>query len=259
MAFKIVVMVVVFLLTFAGCAQTPVYEILQKPTYEWSVEDCRLLIANSTSHNFTSDSRVLAMATPFTPVVVTALGREQQKKNKLTEVQYQSTMDELMYFTLGMFVDWHRGQYVDKRGNYYKNESQQLDSLLFLLRLKNKTWPCIPPIVSDVVPNPNRTSADGNIGVMRPLLSLADWPCYTPDISDLDNRIILRNDKNVEMKPRFVWGRKNSTLGNEETLFVMFPLRSDSSCFLEDVQELYLEIRGFESTIRLKFDISLLQ
>ena len=248
------------LLGMCSCGLNPYSEITQEPSTKWSIEDCRVIVAHASSHNFfDKDSKLVVTATPFTPLVVTALGRLQQKAKLLSEAKYHGTVDELAFFNLGMFVDWEQEQYIDKHGNFYKKTISDLDSLLILLTIKNKTWPCVPPVVFISVPNKYGGESVTGGGGFFPLFELSDWPCYAPDITDLEDRIFLENWKKERLTPRFVWGRKHTILNKEETLYAMFPLRQGTSHFLEKCQTMYLVITGFENIVRLKFDLSTIQ
>jgi hypothetical protein len=243
---------------FVGCGYKDIYtEILSRQTSEWSFEDCRLLIAHSTKHNFQSESKVIVIVTPFTPLVVTALAKQQQMTKQLTTAEYFSYADELAYSTIGMFIDWQKNLYVDKRGNYYKKDIKQLDSLLFLITLKNITYPCISPLVIRYY----GSSGEQSYGSIEPLFGndMSLWPCYFPDITDLERRIFLINDSNDTLKPEFVWGRKDPMLNKEEVLFVMFKFRDGDKHFLQNSKQFYLRIVGFESEIELPFEVSELE
>jgi hypothetical protein len=122
-----------------------------------------------------------------------------------------------------------------------------LDQLQFLLTLRNNSWPCAVP---------TQTLKVGNSYHQVPLATQADWPCYIPGITDLDQRILLVNDKGVSLKPRYVWGRRNNELTLEETLVVMFDLRKDGVHLFDGSENIYLVLTGFENEIRLKFPLS---
>ncbi len=236
----------------AGCfyfGRDDYEDVLKKPSSEWSSRDCLTIVLGVMQHNlFDQATNVTVIATPYYPSVVIAIGRIQQQTKHLSEREFQTQLDTSLLLQSGVYMDWRKTMIVDPRGNYVKDKSQ-FDSLMFLVTLKNRSWPCAVPLQQV------RTS-DGGV-IMMPLMSMADWPCYIPDIGDLEERIFLSNDRGDTVRPRYVWGRRNSQLTMDETLVAMFPFGSlNGHPFLEDSENIYLIVRGFEKDLKLQFPVS---
>ena len=92
-----------------------------------------------------------------------------------------------------------------------------------------------------------------------PSLKPYDWPCYIPDIINLEQNIFLINEKNKFIKPKYVWGKRRSQLTMEETLLVMFQLREGNYHFLDGSEKIYLGIKGFNADIKLELPLSLIR
>jgi len=192
---------------------------------------------------YDQQSTIRVFATPYYPSVVMALSKKQQLLKRMSEPEFRKTFDDLARESLGLYYDWYSSCYFDSRGNYLKNRLQ-IDSLLFLVTIENKNYPCALPF---------KFVENGSIS------DILDLPCYTPVLGDLRQRIFLENDKNELIAPRFVWGKKGNQLMKEETLFVMFPLKYDSHHFLEGTKNIYMIIRGFGDDIKLTFPLTLMR
>ena len=149
---------------------------------------------------------------------------------------------------MGIYYEWDSSRFVDKNGNFVRNV-QQYESLEFLVTITNTQFPCVPPMIHVM-------GVGGDM--MVPLLGPNNMPCYQYDIRDLDQRIVLRNDRGAEVHPFYVWGRTHDVLNTTETLFIKFPLRTQSGRhLLEGSCELCMEIGGFnEGPIQLRFPVS---
>jgi len=225
-------------------------DIVQRPSHEWSSLDCEIIIKSASKDNLRDQNcpNIKVMATPYYPSVVTAIGRISQRKKSWVETEYQKQMDTIFKDLSGLYMEWETNRLVDPRGNYFRN-FQQMDSLLFLLIFHNMSWPCNIPFLI----NP------GGFGTTVPLAKSSDWPCYVPDISNLEQRIMLVNDKNKFIMPKYVWGRKRNQLTLEETLLVMFRLRNDTFHFLEGTNNMQLVIKGFETDITFDFPLEMMK
>ncbi len=227
-----------------GCMRSDPAEVLTRPSSEWTRIECDAVIRKAMAHNVPDKNAAIRIfATPYSPSVVTALTRKEQILKGLSEKEFQKSFDQMARETLGLYYDWYSSAYYDARGNFYRSRLQ-LDSLLFLVTIENKTYPCaIPfPIVSH-----------------RTLAELLDWPCYTPMLADLENRIYLTNDRGDRVVPRYIWGRKGTQLMKDETLFIMFSLHAGSEHMLDGTENLYMVIRGFGDDVRLTFPVSVVK
>ncbi len=221
-------------------------DVLKKPSSEWSSRDCLTVVLSAMSNNFSDPSTCIrVVATPYYPAVIAALGRLSQQKAHATESHYEHDMDTLLKAQVGLFMDWDKGALVDARGNYFR-ERTQIDSLMFLVTVRNTSTCNVPYVV-----------AKTRMGYQYvPLSSPGVWPCYLPDITDLEKHIFLQNDSNKTLEPRYVWGKRHNQLTQDETLLVMFPLREKQGHFLEGSEHFYLIIHGFVQDIKLQFTVS---
>lgn len=194
-------------------------------------------------YGFGIESSVRIFATPYYPSVVTALSVMQKERMHLTEGDYQRDLDRLAKESMGVYYDSYAGKFMDARGNYVQDRLQ-IDSLLFLVTVENKSFPCVIPF----------SFASG-----RPIADLVDYPCYTPLMSDLEERIELRNEKGESMKPRYILGRKGTLLFHDQTLLVIFPLSQNGHHFLDGSKEIVMMIRGFGDDIRLRFPLEFMR
>jgi hypothetical protein len=216
-------------------------DIVQAPPAEWSSRDCLTVILSAMTNNLNDKyTNVECIALPFTPSVVVALNRVQKTQYHWSEEDARFHMNELLRGSSGLYVDWRDGRFVDAKGNYFKDQTS-IDSLLVMITLKNKTYPCAVPYA---------TVGSGDLTMSRPLLGLSDWPCYTPDISDIEARIYLLNESGDTLRPKYVWGRRNEMFTTTETLFAMFPLQRGGRNFLAGSTIASLEVAGFDAKMR---------
>lgn len=235
---------IALLCLLAGCSSSTTISHIHKPPSEWDRIDCDIIIKSSMAHNvYDQQGTIRVFATPYYPSVVMALSKKQQLLKRMSEKEFRKTFDDLARESLGLYYDWYSSAYFDARGNYLRNRLQ-IDSLLFLVTIENKRYPCAIPF--RFVEN-------------SPILNILDWPCYTPVLGDLRERIVLGNDSNEFIQPKFVWGKKSEQLMKEETLFVMFLLHQDSHHFLEGTKNLYLIVKGFGDDIKLTFPVVLIR
>ncbi|MBI5215319.1 MAG: hypothetical protein HY960_06160 [Ignavibacteriae bacterium] len=239
----------------SGCLAIRQYdEIIQTPVQEWSREDClTVLLGSSVNNYFIEDTRVRMAVVPFSPLVISAFSRLEQYKKQLHGTQLSSLLEARFLEDVGLYFDSRTGRTFDARGNYYRDITQ-VDSFMVLLNLMNKTFPCVSPL--GIV----RTTSSGDFG-MRPIIPgyLNDYPCYTPDISDLETRIFLENDKQELLKPRFVFGRRQNVFQKEETLLILFPLRQEGKHFFTQSSVAYLRIHGLDGDMRIEIPLKSFQ
>ena len=216
---------VAILSSIAGCfyfGRNDYEDVLKKPSNEWSSRDCLTIVLGAMQSNLSDDAtNIRIFATPFYPSVITAINRMLQESKHLSDNQFREGLDSALALQAGVYRDWQKGELVDSRGNYVRHQSQ-FDSLMFVLTLRN----------------------NGGIS-------------YAPDISDLEKRIFLVNESGKCLPPRYVWGRRRSTLEMEETLVVMFNLALDGrNKFLEGSHDFFLIVNDFEPQMKLQFPIS---
>ncbi|MBI3765973.1 MAG: hypothetical protein HY277_05665 [Ignavibacteriales bacterium] len=208
-----------------GCSflgQNTYDDIIGRPSSRWTDDDCRTIIASAMQNNrFCQSSNVVVFATPYYPSIINAINRYSQHINHWSEEEYRSAMDDIAKDRLGMYIDWEQGRFVDSRGNYFKDKLQ-IDSLTFLVSLKNQGWPF-------------------------------------PDIMNLEDQIYLLNNKNKFIKPKYVWGKRGSSLFDKETVLVMFQLRNGEYHFLEGCNMMYLVIKGLGEDITFPFSPSMMR
>lgn len=239
----------IFLLTtfLAGCFAN-VENIVERPPDEWSTRDCLTIVMSAMANNYLDQaSNIQVVATPYYPDVVAAINRMQNLQLHWSPDESRTNMDLLLKAGVGLYINWENGRMMNGQGNYFRDKTE-IDSLLFLVTLKNKTWPCNVPTAT--------VSAGGAFGSLPLTKHPGDWPCYIPDISDIENCIILTNDKGDSLRPKYVWGRNNTLLSLEETLLAQFVLREGDSHFLKESENIHLVILGFEKHIKLTYSLS---
>lgn len=196
-------------------------------------------------------ANIQVIATPYTPAVIAAINRMSQAKEHWSDRETQNQIDTSLFLQAGLYFDWQTNRLMDSRGNYM-GRTGRLDNLQFLITLRNKTWPCNIP--HQTVRYHNK---DGVVTyVDQPIATPADWPCYIPDITDLDQRISLANDNGISIKPKYVFGRRNSVLTMEETLVVSFGLSSGDLYLFDNTKNISLVIDGFELPVKFTFPIA---
>jgi len=259
-----------WLLFLSGCfyiGKDDFDDLVKRSPDTWSTRDCLTIIMGATRHNLSDHSspNIKVVATVYSPFVIMAnyrrahiLGRHHkplppsqvppiESLESIADSQYTSSLDVLMQEEAGLYFDWQTERYVDARGNYVKSYTQ-VDSLTFFIAIQNKSWPCVPTIITGP-----------GVPIPTPLLNLADYPCYLPDISNLENEIYLVNDQNKFIRPLMVWGRRQTQLMTDENLIAKFRIRKDEYHFLEHSDHMRLVITGFDSKIMLDFPVSVLR
>ena len=231
-------------------------DVVEKPYSEWGLRECLTVISAPIAHNyFDFRTNVKVSATPYYPSVVLAIQKNAQRIMHWSESEFRMNVDALMKEDNGMYLDWQTGRLVDSRGNFFK-EHTQIDSLMFLITLINTAWTSINSIIQVGIPI-GKDNAKQLIPVMVPLVNFDQ--SYIPDITNLEQRIYLINDKGKFIKPRYVWGRQNNVLTKEESLFAMFYFREGDYHFLTDSDEMCFLIKGFEGDVRLEFPLSMMR
>ena len=145
-----------------------------------------------------------------------------------------------------MYIDWEQGEkLVDGSGSYLRRVTQ-IDSLMFLVTLRNLAWPCGKNLI---------VSANGS-----DLIIPIDNPeCQPPDLTGLKNRIFLENEKNISIRPSVLWGLAQNSLMREETIFIKFQLWDGETHILDNSARVFLHLTGFERDIRLEYSTALMQ
>ncbi|MBI1804480.1 MAG: hypothetical protein HY033_01475 [Ignavibacteriae bacterium] len=232
------------ILLLSGCVHSKYESIILKPPSSWTKLDCQTIVASAMArYGFDIESSVRIYATPYYPSVVTALSKMQQERKQLTEGEYQRDLDQLAKESMGIYYDAYVGRFMDPHGNYVRDRLQ-IDSLLFLVTIENKTFPCVIPF---------------SFASNRPIADLMSWPCYIPLLTDLEERIYLQNERGDRVKPRYILGRKGSQLFKDETMLMVFPLRQDGRQFLEESETITMVILGFGEDIRLRFPLEFMR
>jgi len=236
--------VCLLIVVLSGCVHSKYESIVLKPPSAWTKLDCQTIVASAMArYGFEIESSVRVYATPYYPSVVTALSRMQKERKELSEGEYEKNLDQLAKESMGIYYDSYAGRFMDARGNYVRDRLQ-IDSLLFLVTIENKSFPCVIPF---------------SFASQRPIADLLSYPCYMPLLNDLEDRIELQNERGDRMKPRYILGRKGSQLFRDETMLVVFPLRKDGRHFLEGSEEIVMIIHGFGDEIRLRFPLEMMR
>lgn len=223
--------------------------IVARSVTSWSNRDCMTIVLSAMQHNYYDPEKppIIACATPYTPRVVMALNRMSQIKHQWSDKTFQHHADALLKDASGLYADWeHNEQIYDSKLNRLRN-LLQMDSMMFLVTLSNRTWPCAPPVL---------LTLDNVAGEKTPqFMQLSDWPCEVPDISNIESNISLINDHGDTVRPKYVWGRKDDQLMSDETLLIMFPLRSDKTHILDKSAQITLQFTEFKPKLQLTFSI----
>lgn len=247
--------VILIVCMFSGCfyfGKNQYDDVVKKPNSEWDFRECLTVISAPIGHNLLDfRTNIKVTATPYYPSVVLAIQRNAQRITHWSESEFQLNVDALMKENNGLYFDWTSNRLVDPRGNYFK-EYTQIDSLMFLITLTNTAWTSINSQMRI-----NVGERDHPVLVTMPVINFDQ--CYLPEITNLEQRIYLVNENSKFIKPRYVWGRRNNILTNEESLFAMFCFREGDYHFLRDSGEMILLIKGFESDISLKFPLSMMK
>jgi hypothetical protein len=227
-------------------------DILQQPVTQWSSRDCLTVMLSSMQNNLNDQhgANIQVIATPYTPAVIAAINRVSQTKGHWSDDETQHQIDTSLFLQAGLFFDWQTNQLMDSHGNYM-GKSGRLDVLQFLVTLRNKSWPCNIPVQTV-----NHGTQHKPMFSLDPIAKPTDWPCYIPDITDLDQRIYLTNDRGLSVKPKYVFGRRNNQLTMEETLVVSFDLHSGDRYLFDESENISLALEGFDVPIKLTFPIA---
>jgi hypothetical protein len=233
-------------LTMVGCFSGR-EELQSVSPREWTREECMTVMLSSIATNiFDHRYNVKLIAVPYFPAVVEAITRLADSRDSLDdfESKYKYQLDALLKSGTGLYYDWEKDKYFSPKGHYYSGKSD-LDSLLFLVTLLNNGWPCISPII-----------LDRQRGTSNTLFSIGEMPCDTPDISDIEHRILLFNDQGDTLTPVYVWGRKNKQLTDEEDLLVMFHLNHGKKHhFLEGTDNIAFVLSLSGTNLRLPISL----
>ena len=243
----------------AGCAGLKSFdEVSQEPSSQWTDEDCMTVILNSTSHNiFDQNTMVKTAATPFSPLVLRALARMDQQKQHLGMSEFEVNLQGKLLDELGLLYDTESKRYFNKDGSVLRGP-EQMDSLIFFVDLVN-TSNCEP---LQGISSSEAVLSDGQVHQMAMMKSvlgnmpMSALPCETPDISHLQDQILLENDAGRLLKPNVVWGRRSNVLDREEILLVMFQLRWGDYHFLAGTKKVVLSIEGLGRKVQLEFPLS---
>ncbi len=237
---------------FVGCALVTdtVYEgILQKPFTQWNTDECRMVLGRSLAHNAKDeDAPIRVFALPFSPMIITALNREDQIKKHLSEDEYQASIQQQARECLGMFVDWKTDTYLDANGRIYRNAAQ-MDSLLFLITFENIPGQQFVNVITTDLFVSDHASALGN-----PL-----WfgPLPLSDLNEITDRVFLQNAPGERIPPRLIWMRKQGAVTKDESILAMFDLRRGGKNFLEGSDYAEIVITGFTKDVRLGYRLAL--
>ena len=236
---------------FIGCVivTDSFYEgILQKPFSEWNTEECRMVLGMSLAHNMkVQDAAVHVFALPFSPMVITALNREDQIKKNLTEDEYQAGIQQQAKECLGMFVDWKTDTYLDAHGRLYSDVAQ-MDSVLFLITFEN-----IPGQQYISVVTTDNFVSDHQSPIGNPL-----WfgPLTLSDLREITDRVFLQNSSGERIPPRLIWMRKQGAVSKAESILAMFGLRKDGKHFLEGSDQVDVVVTGFTRDVHLGYRLA---
>jgi hypothetical protein len=213
---------VLLLFSLNGCFSSR-EEIGGRSPREWTRRECLTVILSSTATNmFDNTVSAWMIAVPYLPSVVEAIVRLDELEDTLNtfESKYKFQLDALMKQGSGLYYDWEGGKYYSPRGRYFR-EKTDIDSLLFLVTVINR-----------------------------------GYPIYAPALDSLETKITLSNDRGERISPRYVWGKKNANLMNEEHLFVMFDLGpSGEKHFFKDQEYVCFELDLDGTMIRSQFSL----
>jgi hypothetical protein len=241
-----------FLLLLPGCyylGQNTYTDITITPSSEWSGPELYTVIMEAGNHNLRDfRTNIKAIATPYYPSVIKAIGRRAQIQYHWPESEFQSYVDKLLHEGSAMFVNWEKpGEPVYDSKLHLLDSVTQFDSLMVLLTLKNTGY---PPGKYIVMPT----------GMGFRNIPIDDIHYIPPDITHLESQIYLVNERGDSLSPMILWGRNMNYLTNiDETIFLKFKLREGEKHFLEDSKIYCLVIRGLEENIRLELSANLMK
>ncbi|MBI1807629.1 MAG: hypothetical protein HYR76_11315 [Ignavibacteria bacterium] len=237
-------------------------DILTRPSSEWSRLECHTIIAAAMQSNlFDQNANVRVFATPYYPSVITAISRRKQKSEDWNELQYRENMDQLLKDCLGMYSDWNTNVLVDGRGNFFKDRSQ-IDSLMFLVSMENKSenWNTNQPYLAKApFVDGSGTSVTQSETWYGKIFELKNYPVFIPDLTALENKIFLLNEKGKFIRPLRVFREPQPMLSMNETFLVLFRLRQDDYHFLAGSEKMFLVFKGLGNDIQLSFPLSMMR
>ena len=241
---KILLFVIPLSLIFVeGCWQSKYifyHDIIHKPSREWNRTECREVIESNIQQNrFDNEAPVRILATPFNPLVITAVNRLSQEKNSLTESQFTESLREDLVRYAGLSFDTVRGCVIDKRGRAYVNELQ-LDSILFLVSVYNIN------INGDI----------SNLALSGSVFDLKNFPLYDQNVEYFRDRLYLENARKELLKPNWFAAKEGGRLVDGQSFIAMFQLDQETFHFLEGSGTMTLIVKGFGADIRLPFDLN---
>lgn len=211
---------VVIALLFVGCF-TKIDDLMQQSPGNWSSRESLTVVLSAMQNNYSDQgANVQVIGTPYYPSVIAAINQLQRSQLHWSDEHAKIRLDALLKTGAGLYMDWQSKRMINARGNYFR-KIEDLDSLLFLISLRNKTW-----------------------------------PSYIPDITDIDERVFLLNEQGDTLRPRYLWGRNNNQLSMEETMFARFVFRNHNEHFLRESENMYLVVAGFEHKIVLAYPLS---
>lgn len=242
----------VFLLLLPGCyylGRNTYTDIVANPSSEWSGPELYAVIMEAGNHNLRDNrTNIKAIATPYYPSVIKAIGRRAQIQFHWSETEYQGYVDRLLHEGSAMFVNWERDDepVYDSRLHHLDSVTQ-FDSLMILLTLRNTGYPPGKYIVVST-------------GYGFTNIPIDDKHYIPPDITHLENQIFLVNERGDSLSPMILWGRDMNYLTNiDETIFLKFRLWDKAGHFLAASKRYFLVIRGLEDNIRLELSASLMK
>jgi hypothetical protein len=231
---------------------------MQKSPSQWTAEDCMTVILAATTHNIHDDQALIKVcATPFSPLVLNALTRIDQRRQRWNESQFEQNLEVRLFEELGLLYDIKTRTCFDHIGHHYEGV-EQIDSLIILVDLMN-TSTCAPTMGDNVVETTDLKGDLFTVGTMRSLLGdipMSDLPCFTPDISHVQDQVLLENDQGKLLKPNVVWGRTENVLTGEQHLLALFQFRWGSYHFLTGCKKMYLNIAGLGNKVHLQIPVS---
>ncbi|MFI5251500.1 MAG: hypothetical protein ACHQQQ_03615 [Bacteroidota bacterium] len=190
-------------------------QILKKPTASWTVTECNAILidcmSNTARNPMISDVQVFAL--PTYPKVLLAYNMRKMRTLHWTQQEFNESVDRQARNCLHMTYEGSRNIFLDESGNTYRGPDQ-IVSLMILISIEN-------------------------IGGMR------------PDISNLEDRIYLRNERGEVVYPDEVRGRRNRSLLLRENLQAVFKFNRARVHFLGESREIELVISGFNEEIHL--------
>ena len=221
MAHRIAPILLAVLVAAPGCyylGENKYSDIAATPSSVWSSPEVLTMIMEAGNNNFRDErSHIKAVVTPYYPSVVKAIGRRAQSLHHWSESQYEGYVNQLLKESSGMYIDWEDAREpVYDTGLNELHSPTQFDSLLFLLSLSN--------------------------------IGSGTW-----DISDLEGKLFLVNEKQKTLAPFMVTGKRRNVLGGlDETLFVKFRLQTERGHFFEGSERYFFLIRDPANSIRIE-------